>query len=159
MARTCKNCFLFDEFKLSMEVGFFKKRRTTDVAMILNIILNIQKYFLEYCECNGEVVCMYCFVADVFNEKVPYVIYKNCLDLDFLYKVNENLQVFLSELLRQNSHFLCRIINEKYQHEHKCFFTGKKVFISVKEAVKEWEKVKVEGIKTNQPIVKLCNLF
>ena len=30
----------------------------------------------------------------MFNDKTPYVIYKNCLDPDFLCKVKDNLVVF-----------------------------------------------------------------
>ena len=96
MARTCKNCFLFDEFKLPSKVGFSEKRQS-QLIFILNTILNIQKYFLENCECNGKVVCLYCFGADMFNDKTPYVIYKNCLNLDFLCKVKDNLVVFFNE--------------------------------------------------------------
>ena len=145
---------MFDEFKLPSKVEFFEKRQS-QLTFILNTILNIQKYFLENCECDGKVVCLYCCGADMFNDKTPYVIYKNCLDLDFLCKAKDNLVVFLNELCRQKNHFLCKVINHKYRYEHHCFFTGKTIYLSVKEAVRKWEKMKINEIKLNQPIVKL----
>lgn len=46
---SCKNCFLCDEFKLHSKVGFFESRKDM-VVFILNVILNVQKYFIQFCK-------------------------------------------------------------------------------------------------------------
>ena len=109
----CRNCFLFDEFKLHSKLGFFEIRKEM-VIFMLNVMLNIHKYVLDYCKCDGETICLSCEIANIFNEKITYEIYKNCLNIDILLKIKENLHVQLIRLLEKHDHFLCKIINEKY---------------------------------------------
>ena len=155
---SCKNCFLFDEYKLYSKVGFFERRQDM-LIFILNVILNIRKYYFEYCKCDGENVCLPCQTAEIFNEETVNKIYKNCLDLDMLCKVKENLHLNLNNLLEKHDHFLCKVINERYHYYHKCIFTGKHVFLDIGVAVPEWENLKVNEIVNNKPQVNLENYF
>lgn len=131
-ART--NCFLFNEYKLHAKIVFFGKRQDM-LIFILNVILNIKNYFLDHCKCNGENICQPCEIADIFNEETTYKILKNCFDLDLLSNVTENLHLNLNKLLEKHDHFLCTVINERYHYYHKCFFTGKHIFLDVGVAV------------------------
>lgn len=56
----------------------------------------------------------------------------------FLSKVRKNLHINLDELLDMHDHFLCKIINEKFYYEYKCFFTGEKCHYDVEYCVKTW---------------------
>lgn len=73
---------------------------------LLNFVLNIhtqkkKKKWEENCSCNGEEICWVC--QEIFR----YV----CGNL---YK-----------LAALNSHFVCEIINEKYQYQHQDWFSGR----------------------------------
>ena len=79
------------------------------VVFILNVIFNIQKYFLDYCKCDGETICLPCEIADIFNGQTTYKVYKKCIDLDVPFKVKENHHLQLNNLLEKHDHFLCKI--------------------------------------------------
>ena len=81
------NCFLFDEFKLYSKVGFFELRKEM-VIFMLNTILNIQKYFLDFCKCDGNSICLVCEIGEIFNKNLTYEIYKNCLNLNLMSKIS-----------------------------------------------------------------------
>ena len=98
-------------------------------------------------------------MADIFNKQTTYKVYENCLDLDVLLRVKENPHLQLINLLEKHDHFLCKIINEKYQCYHKCFFTGKHIYLDIERAYLEWEKTKIDKIVCNQPSVFLENYF
>ena len=59
----CKNCFIFDEFKLQSKIGFFETRQSM-VVFILNAILNIEKYFWIFVNVMGRT-----FVLSVIVQK------------------------------------------------------------------------------------------
>ena len=65
----------------------------------------------------------------------------------------------LCNLLEKHDHFLCKVINKKYQYYHKCFYTGKHVFVDIDIAVKEWEKTKIDEIVKNSPKVTVKNFL
>lgn len=155
---SCKNCYLFDELKLYSKIVFFERSQDM-LIFILNVILNIKKYYLDYCKCDGENVCLPCESAKIFNEQTTYKVHKNCLDLDVLSKVKENLHLNLNNLLENNDHFLCKVINERYHYYHKCIFTGEHVFLDIGVAVSEWEKSKINEIVNNKPEVNVENYF
>ena len=154
----CKNCFLFDEIKLHSKVGFFKTRRDM-VLFILNVLLNIKDLFMNNCKCDGENICQPCNMAEVFDEKTVYKIYKNCLNLDFLLKVQENLHLHMCTLYEKKDHFLCQIINEKFHYHHKCMFTGTNLYVDVSVAYSEWGKIKIEEISKKEAKVFASNYF
>ena len=156
---SCRNFYLFEEFKLHSKVFFFFEKRHDMFVFILNVVLNIQKYFMDSCKCNGEAVCTPCEMAETFSHQTFYKVYKNCLDLEVLYKVKENLHLKLNELLEQHDHFLCKVLNERFHYEHKCIFTGRHVFLDVGIAALEWEKSKVNEIVNDKTTVFVENYF
>ena len=164
--------FLCDEFKLHSKVGFFESRK--DMAVfILKVILNVQKYFIQFCKCDGEAIYLQCEIANMFNSETTYEIYKNCLNLDFLLKVKQNLHLKLCELQEKHNHFLCKItinekyhysiksvfINEKYHYSIKSVFTGEDIFFDVKKALTEWEETKTEETCRGKVSVIVENYF
>ena len=156
----CNNCFLFDEFKLYSKVGFFESRKEI-VTFMLNTILNIQKYFLDFCKCDGHSICLLCKIGGVFNKNLTYEIYKNCLDLNLMSKIKENLQVQLNNLLESssNDHFLCKILNEEYYYEQgPSLFTGEPITFSIRTAYLQWEKTQIEDIVDNESYVVVKKL-
>ena len=142
----CGNCFLFDEYKLYAKIGFFESWKEMMVFMI-NVILNIQKYVIDFCKCDSQTTCLPCEIAETFNEKLTYEIYENCFNFDLLLKIKDNLCIQLINLKETHNHFLCKILNEKYEYyQEKCFFTGRPINISVKDAYHEWEKIQIDKI-------------
>ena len=142
----CGNCFLFDEFKLYAKVGFFETRKEI-VIFMLSTILNIQKYVLDFCKSDGVNMCLPCEIAQIFDKKVTYEIYKNCLDLNLMSKIKENLHVQLNNLLEKHDHFLCTIISEEYRYEQdESIFTGEPISFSARTVYLEWEKMQIENI-------------
>ena len=76
----------------------------------------------EFCTCDGIDICLVCQLTTHYFKYEH--IYKNCLNLDFLSKARENIVSNLHLLLQDDGHFVCQIINEKYQYHHVDWFTG-----------------------------------
>ena len=49
------------------------------VIFILNVLLNIEKLYFDFCECEDEKICYPCFMAGIYDEDQVYNVYKNCL--------------------------------------------------------------------------------
>ena len=49
------------------------------------------------------------------------------MNFNFLSKVKENLHQNLFKMVQTFNHFLCKIINRKYQYKFKSWFTGEEV--------------------------------
>ena len=96
-------------------------------------------------------------MSEIFDEKTVYKIYKNCLNLDFLSKIKENLHSHMCTLYDKKDHFLCKIINEKFHYHHKCMFTGTNVYVDVSVAYSKWEKIKIEELVKNEAKVVVSN--
>ena len=140
----CNNCFLFDEFNFQSKIGFFESQKEV-VSFMINVLMNIQKYVYGYCKCDGQTICFPCEIAKILDEKLTHKIYENCFNFDLLSKIKDNLCIQLINLQESQDHFLCEILNEKYKyHQEKCIFTGKPITISVREACREWEKIRME---------------
>ena len=149
----CNNCFIFDEFKLYSKVGFFESRKEM-VIFMLNTILNIQKYFLDFCKCDGNSICLVCEIGEIFNKNLTYKIYKNCLDLNLMSNIKENLHVQLNRLLEKSDHFLCKILNEEYYYEQgNSMFTGEPITFSVRTSYLQWEETQVKDIVDNEAYI------
>ena len=149
----CDNCFLFDEFKLYSKVGFFELRKEM-VIFMLKTKLNIQKYFLDFCKCDGNSICLVCEIGEIFNKNLTYEIYKNCLNLNLMCNIKENLHVKLNSLLEKHHHFLCKILNEDYYYEQgPSMFTGDPITFSVRTAYLQWEETQIRDIVDNESYV------
>lgn len=148
----CKNSFLFDEEKLENAINFFENRRSL-VHFLLNVILNIQEIWLKFCKCDGVNICLPCQV-NICYRKCQYVVYDGCLNLDFLLKVKDNLHTNLLKMVTTYNHFLCEIINKKYQYLHKDWFTGEDVQYDLGFCLTNFEQKLIKSIKeTNFKIV------
>ena len=154
----CSNCFIHDEYKLESKMSYFESRNTL-VIFLINAIMNIQKYFVEHCKCDGDTVCLSCSITEIFNEDLTYDIFANCFNFYFLSKIKENLCLQLLNLKESQQHFLCMILNNRYKYHHKCFFTGKLYDIEVKKLVCKWEKIETQKIIDLKPIVVVQDIF
>ena len=141
------NCFLNDKDKLENKCCFFKDRHALTL-FLLNIILNIQKKWINFCKCDGKTICLVC-QANICYREYEYIIYKNCLNLDLLAKVRENLVDNLDKMLTLNNHFICEVINDKFQYEHKDWFTNEKLLFDLEKCLKAWEENKMQKIMSN----------
>ena len=92
-------------------------------------------------------------------KKTVYKIYKNCLNLDFLSKVKENLHLQMCTLFEKKDHFLYKIINEKFYYHHKCMFTGTNIYVDVSVTYSEWEKIKIDAIVKKETKVTVSNFL
>ena len=137
----CKNCFLFDEEKIENAVNYFDHRRSL-VLFLLNVILNVQEIWLEFCKCDGKNICLPC-QANICYRDYEYNIYEHCLYLDFLSKVKYNLHLNLFKMVPTFNHFLCEIINRKYQYKFKCWFTGEDLKYDLETCLIKFEEQKV----------------
>ena len=81
--------------------------------------------------------------VNIHYHEYEYVIFQNCLNLDFLAKVRENIGGNLYKLAALNSHFVCEIINEKCQYQNKDWFTGRQLFFDLKDCLLRWEQKKL----------------
>ena len=84
-------------------------------------------------------VCLPC-QANICYRDYQYVVYKNCLNLDFLSKVRENLHQNLLKMSTSYNHFLCEKINKKYLYHHKGWFTGENVTYDLDFCLTFYEK-------------------
>ena len=140
----CKNCFLFDEEKLEIACCFFTERHSLAFSL-LNVVLNIQKMWLQFCKCDGNNICLP-YQANICYRDYQYVVYKNCLNLDFLSTVRENLHQNLLKISTSYNHFFCEIINKKYLYHHKDWFTGENVTYDLDFCLTFYEKNEMNKI-------------
>ena len=74
----------------------------------------------------------------------------------------QNKTKFASEYVHsliKKDHFLCKIINKKFDYYHKCMFTGTDVYADVSVIYSEWEKIKIKELVTNDAKVIVSNFF
>ena len=144
---SCKNCFLADEEKLENACCYFVSRHSL-VLFLLNVILNIQKMWFEFCTCDGKNICL-SSEANICYREYQYSIYNQCLNLDFLTKVKENLYYNLSEMIKKNNHFVCKIINNQFYYENISWFNGHKYEYSLENTLLFFEQKMIDKIINN----------
>ena len=64
-------------------------------------------------------------------------------------KVRENIFGNLDKMLTLNSHFICEIINDKFQYEHKDWFTGENMLFNLEKCLKAWDEDVIQKIILN----------
>ena len=155
----CKNCFQEDNEMFKYNCNVFKDRHNL-VLYLINIVMNIKEIWMDFCKCIGEEICLVC-QANMFYKKYEHTIYRNCLNLNFLAKVRENVCGNLNKLLTLNNHFVCEVINRKYQYKHEDWFTGKQLFFDLELCLTKWEEKQISNILSNncQVILESLNLF
>ena len=95
----------------------------------------------------------------IYDEQEVYVVYKNCLDLNFLLEVKTKLYEHLCKMQRLKNHFLCKIIGKQFHYQHKCFFTGYNYKISLEITYSEWENIKIKEIVNKNVRVNIFDFF
>lgn len=153
----CRNCLQEDNEIFKYKCNVFGNRHYL-VLFLVNIILNIKKMRNDFCKCDGETICLVCQSMKIYKD-YEHVVYRNCLNLDFLCKVRENLIQNMYRLFTMNNHFVCKIINEKYQYDHKDWFTGNKNFYDLDSALTFFEQKQINKIINNNCKVLVEKIF
>ena len=96
------------------------------VIFILNVLLNIEKLYFDFCECEDEKICYPCFMAGIYDEDQVYNVYKNCLDLDFLCQFKENLYLHM-----------CQLFEKKKKNIFPSYFVDMDFVANVKKLIAE----------------------
>ena len=147
---SCDQCFRKNAGEFEKVSNVFTRRKPLLVFM-LNVILNVQEVWEEYCSCSNTVkqTCLICqFRKICFDDQ--FKLYEHCFDFNYLvrfhYHLTENLQRLLKET---NTHFVCRLINKKFFYKNKNFFNGQTYCYSVEEALVFSEKTFIKSIEKN----------
>ena len=147
---SCDQCFRKNAGEFEKVSNVFTSRRPLLVFM-LNVILNVEQIWEEYCSCSntGKQTCLICEFRQVyFNDQ--FQLYEHCFDFNYLarfhYYLSENLQRLLKET---DTHFVCRLINKKFFYKNKNFFNGQTYCYSVEEALVFSEKTFIKSIEKN----------
>ena len=147
---SCDQCFRKNAGEFEKVSNVFTSRIPLLVFM-LNVILNVQEIWEEYCSCSNTVkqTCLICQFRQVYFDD-QFKLYEHCFDLNYLvrfhYHLTENLQRLLKET---DTHFVCRLINKKFFYKNKNFFTGQTYCYSVEEALVFSEKTFIKSIEKN----------
>ena len=104
--------------------------------------------WFEFCTCDGKNICLSC-EANICYREYQYSIYNQCLNLDFLTKVKENLYYNLSEMIKKNNHFVCKIINNQFYYENVSWFNGHKYEYSLENTLLFFEQKMIDKIINN----------
>ena len=119
----CPNCFVNETEKFQKTTCVFKSRQLL-VLFLLNVVLNIEKFWAGFCYCaDSKLICFICQMR-VFYLNDQYDIYENSLNMDFLSKFHQDLITNLNNLLEMECLFGCKVINPKYFYTVKDFFDG-----------------------------------
>lgn len=87
---TCdNNCYLSNKMKFHSRFSFFETRKKLAI-FILNVLLNIEKHYKEFCKCKDNFVCPPCTIAKIY-EKEQYQLFSQCLNFDFLVNLQQKL--------------------------------------------------------------------
>ena len=143
----CKNCFLFDEVKLENAFNQINERHSL-AFFLLNIILNIQEIWIDFCKCDGKNICL-ARQANINHKNYQYHIYEHSLNFDFLIKVKQNLYFNLLKVVLQFNYFLCTIINRRYQYKFKSWFTGEEIYYNLSDCSVSYEDTKIVNLIDN----------
>ena len=86
----CQNCFVNETEKFQKTTCVFKSRQPL-VLFLLNVVLNIEKFWADFCyRTDSKLICFICQMR-VFYLNDQYDIYENSLNTDFLSKFHQDL--------------------------------------------------------------------
>ena len=142
----CENCFVNKTGKFQKASCVFKSRQPM-VIFLLNVVLNIEKFWKDFCFCtDSKLICSVCQMRVVYlNDQ--YDIYENSFNMDFLLKFHQHLIKNLNSLLEIEYRFVCKVINEKYFYILKDLFDGSKKHFYLSDCLNEFENKKINQIK------------
>ena len=117
------------------------------VIFLFTVVLNIQKYWKDYCFCIDAKKCLICQIRKVYlNDQ--YGIYENSL-MDFLSKFHQHLVKNLNRLIEIDCHFVCKFINKKFFYIQKDIFDGTKKHLDLYFCLNKLENKKINQIIRN----------
>ena len=144
----CENCFQENKDSFEQKTCSIVERRQL-IVFSLNVILNIETTFKEYCYCDAVVVkCSVCQFQDAFKN-TEYDIYENCFNFHFLVTLHANWYICLKKLLAVSDHFVWYLINKSFCYKHKDWFTGQIDLYSLSDCIAAYEKREIDKIKNN----------
>ena len=124
----------------------FKSRQPL-AFFLLNVILNIEKFWKDFCYCTEtKFICSVCQMRVVYINN-QYDLYQNSFDLDFLIKFHGHLVKNLYKLIEIECHFACKVINEKYFYTLEDLFDGSKKHYYLYDCLNDFENKKIIQIK------------
>ena len=86
--------------------------------------------------------------SKIIFQDYEFKIYKNCLDLDFLAELQKNVYRNLLKLTTLDNHFVCRLINNEYNYEHRDWLNGFYQKYNLSYCVDFYEQKKLTCLKT-----------
>ena len=124
----------------------FKSRKPL-AFFLLNVILNIEKFWKDFCYCTDtKLICSVCQMRVVYlNDQ--YDLYQSSFDLDFLIKFYGHLVENLYKLIEIECHFACKVIKEKYFYTLEDLFDGSKKHYCLYDCLNDFENKKIIQIK------------
>lgn len=125
---------------------FSEKSRRHIILFLLRIVLNIQKYYKDFCECAGPHTNCYVRTYARNEKNSAHELYENCLNLDFLTKCQPTLHGQVCFLYDHSPHFAVTIFKREFFYKRKCFLTGNIIKISLEAACSKWENGKIKQI-------------
>ena len=144
----CENCFQENKGSLEQKTCSVVDRRQL-IVFLLNVILNIESTWKEYCFCDTVVVkCSVCQFRDACKN-TEYHIYENCFNFHFLVTFHANLYIHLKKLLAASDHFVCNWINKSFCYKYKDWFTGQIELYSLSDCIAAYEKREIDKIINN----------
>ena len=151
----CINCFNSNSKKLGELFQFTVNQGRKDfLIFILNIILNIEKTYGYYCFCKNKRQCLICATAASFRD-VQYSLYQDSLNFNKSNLVVVDVHNALKEIIKENNHFVCKVINNKYYYSCDNWFSGKKAVFSIDQCLTKWENT-IER-ESKSPKIKWTN--
>ena len=118
---TCENFFVNKTGKFQKASCVFKSRYSM-VIFLLNVVLNIEKFWKDFCFCtNCKLICSVCQMQIVYlNDQ--HNLYEHSFNMNFLLKFHQHLIKNLNNLLEIDCHFVCEVINKKLFYILKYLF-------------------------------------
>ena len=113
------------------------------VEFLLKIVLNLEEIRKYYCPCKIGHICNVCCFYELFKNE-QYTIYANSLDYDFLEKFHCKLFNFLINFLKEDSHFVCRLITHDYNYTFKGWSTGDIKYFTIIQIINNHERDKIK---------------
>ena len=146
----CHNCYKDNEESFRNFTCYFKSRCWL-VTFLLNIILNAQELWNNYCFCEKDLEeCSICqFRMLQWNDQ--YDLYENSFNLNFLLRFHNHVHRNLKKLLEINGcHFPRELINRQYFYSHKSWFDGQIKKFYIPYCLEIYKNDKINAIKNNE---------
>ena len=88
---SCNQCFRDNAGKFEKVSNVFTSRRPL-LVFLLNVILNVEEIWEEYCSCpnTGKQTCLICQFRQVYFDD-QFKLYEHCFDFNYLTRFHNHL--------------------------------------------------------------------